>query len=159
MTCETCKWWKDGVCIRFPPFVSDEGCICPTTPKDFYCGEYKPRNVKKREKKIYSEDFLRFWQAYPDHRKKDKWAASQEWEKVKPDLTSVLSALERQKAHDDWKKEDGKYVPYPSRYIKKRRWEDEVVGGRKCYVCQGTTDVKEAVYEHQRRYLCRRCRM
>lgn len=53
MTCETCKHWRaddeGGQCLRFPPQVatSDEDglliAIFPSTPPDWYCGEYARR--------------------------------------------------------------------------------------------------------------------
>ena len=69
--------------------------------------------------------FARFWKAYP--RKEDKQGAIAEWDKLKPDvelIREILTALERQKATEDWQRRIG--IPYAVRWLRRRRWEDEV---------------------------------
>ena len=75
---------------------------------------------------VYSADFVTFWKAYPKRVGKGK--ASEEWQKIKaprPDLDQVLAAITTQKRSKAWRKEDGQYIPNPSRWINERRWEDE----------------------------------
>lgn len=54
-TCETCAYYKDGECYRYPPTVNieaDEGCRPsyyydrPVVNPNEYCGEYK-KVIKK----------------------------------------------------------------------------------------------------------------
>ena len=74
--------------------------------------------------------FDRFWKAYP--RGEDKQGAMREWDALRPDrqLMRIMSAaLERQKATLDLPDERQHYpFPYAVRWLKYRRWEDELRG-------------------------------
>ena len=73
----------------------------------------------------YSKEFLSFWEAYP--KKIGKGAAWSSWEKVKPKpLASVLEAIENQRKQEQWRREAGRFIPYPSTWLNQRRWEDEI---------------------------------
>lgn len=63
--------------------------------------------------------FDEFYQAYPRHQ--GKADAFKAWNSTKPDLPTVLTALEWQR--QNWT--DPKYVPLPATYLRGRRWEDE----------------------------------
>jgi hypothetical protein len=69
------------------------------------------------------EGFDIFYKAYP--KKKSPGDAEKAWNILKPDLQSVLDALEWQKKTIDWTKDNGKYIPYPASYLRSRAWEDE----------------------------------
>lgn len=69
-----------------------------------------------------------FWAAYP--KRKDKDAARRAWDLRRPNddlLAVILRALERQKQSPDWRKESGRYIPYPGTWLNKARWTDEDV--------------------------------
>lgn len=69
--------------------------------------------------------FARFWEAYP--RKADRQKARRAWERLQVDdrlLDTILAALRLQKASEQWTREGGKYIPYPSNWLSGRRWED-----------------------------------
>ena len=70
--------------------------------------------------------FAKFWAAYP--RKVGK-AACEEWfARHKVDDTTVncmIASLEYLKTTEQWRKEGGKYIPYPQTWLNGRRWEDE----------------------------------
>ena len=36
-----------------------------------------------------------------------------------------MKQIERFKQTNDWQKENGKYIPYPSTWLNNKRWEDE----------------------------------
>ena len=38
----------------------------------------------------------------------------------------LLEAIETWKHTDQWNKEGGKYIPYPAKWLKERRWEDSL---------------------------------
>jgi hypothetical protein len=86
-------------------------------------------DVMKEEKRleekttIKHEGFDVFYKAYP--KKKSPGDAEKAWNSLKPNLESVLSALEWQTKTEDWKKEAGQYIPYPASYLRSRAWEDE----------------------------------
>jgi len=74
-------------------------------------------------KKPIPAGFNEFWTAYP--RKTAKADAERAWAKIKPDLETVLTALEWQCKLEDWTKEGVKYIPFPATYLNSRRYEDE----------------------------------
>ena len=69
--------------------------------------------------------FDKFWEAYPN--KKDKQKAIKAWAKHQPDIVNVLKALVIQKGSDQWKKDNGRFIPLPTTWLNGARWEDEVV--------------------------------
>jgi hypothetical protein len=75
--------------------------------------------------------FDMFWKAYP--KKVGKGAAEKSFKKYKPDdslLALMLEALGVQKQSDQWKRDDGQYIPNPSTWLNQKRWEDEIKAGR-----------------------------
>jgi hypothetical protein len=82
------------------------------------------KNIKNKE---YSEDFLKFYQDYPN--KIDKKRAFICWEKNKnkPDIEIILAAIEKQKiwrdtANGEWRPE----WKHPATWINNDCWEDEL---------------------------------
>jgi hypothetical protein len=76
------------------------------------------------------DGFDTFWAAYPV--KRDKAKARGAWKKLKPDAELqkvMLEALAREKTTRQWQEENGRYIPYPSTWINKKRWEDEITEG------------------------------
>lgn len=84
---------------------------------------------KDKDKDIYKANFKVFWDAYP--KKKSKGYAEKVWNKLKPTkelcekMVSVIGVL---KNCEDWKKENGKYIPYPASWLNAKGWEDELCG-------------------------------
>ena len=71
--------------------------------------------------------FCAFWEAYP--KKKSKGTAERAWAKIKPDLVEkIMIAVETAKASADWRKEDGRYIPYPASWLNAKGWEDNASG-------------------------------
>ena len=71
--------------------------------------------------------FSLLWLAYP--RKTAKPNAARAFEKLKPSaelLQSMLSAVRRQAACDQWAKDGGQFIPHLATWLNGRRWEDEV---------------------------------
>lgn len=81
--------------------------------------------ITKERKETIENEFDTFWQAYP--KKVGKGAAEKAWQKMKPNLATVLTAVEGQKSSEQWSKDSGKFIPHPTTWINQRRWEDEVV--------------------------------
>jgi hypothetical protein len=70
--------------------------------------------------------FLKFWKAYP--RKQDKGRVEKWFKQHKPNdeiVDLMIKQIERFKQTEQWKKEDGKYIPYPSTWLNAKSWEDE----------------------------------
>lgn len=67
--------------------------------------------------------FDEFWNAYP--KKKAKEEARKAFLKVDVDAEALVAAIEAAKNSDDWRKDSGKYIPYPATWLRGKRWEDE----------------------------------
>ncbi|MDE2470662.1 MAG: hypothetical protein KGL35_18440 [Bradyrhizobium sp.] len=68
----------------------------------------------------------KFWPAYP--RKVAKASAAKAFAKINPDdalLTRMLAALAVHVASEQWRRDDGRYIPHPATWLNQRRWEDE----------------------------------
>lgn len=81
----------------------------------------------KPKKESFSESFNDFWKVYP--KQLSKANALKEWNKLKPDdslVREILTALERQKTSVQWQKDNGQYIPYPAKWLRERRWEDNL---------------------------------
>ena len=74
----------------------------------------------------YSKAFDEFWREYP--KKVGKGDAWKSWKKIHPDesLTSkMLVAVRFQKDCDQWKKDNGQFIPNPATWLNRAQWEDE----------------------------------
>lgn len=71
-----------------------------------------------------SDDFDLFWEAYP--KKKSKQDARRAFKKKHPPVSFLIAAIERQKQTDQWKRDDGQFIPYPATWLNGGCWDDEV---------------------------------
>ena len=97
----------------------------PTNNQQITNKQPQRKNIKNNKNNIYAHLFDRFWSAYP--KKKAKVNAEKAFAKLKVDeslLSVMLSAIEKQKQSDQWQKDNGQYIPYPSTWLNARRWED-----------------------------------
>jgi uncharacterized protein YdaU (DUF1376 family) len=77
----------------------------------------------RTESKEYSDDFLKFWKAYP--KKTDKAMAWKAFKKLKMNdefLATLIKAVNQQELHS----RDIQFVPHASTWLNKKRWEDEI---------------------------------
>lgn len=97
-------------------------------------------------------DLDQLWQAYPERgrrrssRKKmlDAWRRIPAKERVP--VSDLLTSLEAWKATEDWRKQDGEFVPALDRWLRDRKWADppeptttnpteaDFLGGRKAHI-------------------------
>lgn len=73
------------------------------------------------------EQFDRFWEVYPKH--KNKANALKWFEKNKPNKELVdlmIEKIKEFKLTDEWTKNNGQFIPYPSTWLNQKRWEDEL---------------------------------
>lgn len=74
---------------------------------------------------IDNERFKKFWLAYPKKMGvKEARAAFYEENIDDATLDRIIKALEIQKQSESWKKENGQYIPRPSRYLSEWQWEN-----------------------------------
>lgn len=85
-----------------------------------------PLPAKKTSREIalvVDDDFNLFWKSYPKKSAPD--AAKKSWNKLKPNVTDVLNALQWQKQSEQWQKNGGQFIPNPATYLNQGRWKDE----------------------------------
>lgn len=66
-----------------------------------------------------------FWDAFP--KKVGRGAAEKSWAKIKVDdrlLEEILKSVCSAKETEQWKKENGKYIPHPTTWLNQKRWLD-----------------------------------
>lgn len=85
-------------------------------------------------------DFRKFYEAYP--KKKSKGQAETTWlklskKKILPDISILLTAIEKQKKSKAWK--DKQFIQNPSSWLNAKGWEDEIESTGTKYI---DTDVK-----------------
>lgn len=69
-----------------------------------------------------------FWNIYP--KKVAKKQAIKAWKSAKmksSEHQSILDDIEKRIDTDEWKKNNGQFIPNPATYLNNRRWEDEEV--------------------------------
>ena len=100
------------------------------TPRPADTSEANPPRppASERTKQVYSQDFERFWAAYP--RKQSKNTAMKAWSRLKkahilPPLEELLEKIEAQARSPDWQKNAGQYIPLPATWLNGHRWLDE----------------------------------
>ena len=70
-----------------------------------------------------------FWEEYP--KKRSKGDAEKAFKAIKPSKELVMKMVDTirlLKKTNDWKKEQGKFIPYPATWLRAKGWEDEVKG-------------------------------
>ena len=121
-----------------PPIVPHEGdgnpsvsgaaadsSLCTREPQSAETPKRKRRRSTKSVPDYEPELFERFWAAYP--RGEDRQGAVAEWDSLRPDRETMLAmsrALVRQRASEEWQRGIG--IPYAVRWLRRRRWEDEI---------------------------------
>jgi len=105
----------------------------PEEPKkaDSDSGSGSGSEKPKKRKKEYSQQFLEFYQAYPNHSAKAE--AYKAWNKIDGKgelLPTMLQSIKDQAAHKIRLKDRGEFCPEwpnPSTWLNQARWEDEVM--------------------------------
>lgn len=70
-------------------------------------------------------DFDQFWSIYP--RKVAKADARKAWaqtEKIRPDLKTIISAIQAACKTEQWMRSGGQFIPYAATWLRGERWED-----------------------------------
>lgn len=81
--------------------------------------QYLPLNTKK------TIEFELFWSLYPNKKKKKE--SEKVWKSLSFEIMEkIISDLPLRKNGDDWIKDNGKYIPHPTTYLRGERWNDEI---------------------------------
>jgi hypothetical protein len=108
--------------------ISDDS-KCSRNPIQSESESESKTKAKTRPREV-DEQFDAFWKEYPN--KSDKQLAVKAWKKLSPDeelFAAIMQGLSRWKGSAQWQEDDGRYIPYPSKWLNNRRWEDEVRQG------------------------------
>lgn len=85
-------------------------------------------NTSINIKEIYKEKFDVFWKEYP--KKINKFKTEEWFKKNNPNdnlFNLIITKLKKFKDSSDWKKDNGKYIPYPTTWLNQKRWEDDII--------------------------------
>lgn len=120
-----------GLPDGFPAGTQEEpNSKAPQTQSSSSLRSEEPPNPRKRgQVSEFPPGFERFWSAYP--RKQAKPAAAKAFARLRADdalLTTMLAALAKHAASEQWRKDGGQFIPYPATWLNGRRWEDAPVG-------------------------------
>jgi len=78
-------------------------------------------------KTLNVELFNKFWNEYP--KRKSKGDAEKWFTKNKPSeelVNKMITKIKQLKQTEQWKKNDGQYIPYPTTWLNAKGWEDEI---------------------------------
>ena len=108
--------------------IPDPGYLIPDTSK-LPCASGAARlDDHGKSPELYSEDFNRFWKAYPS--KKNKRTAALKFKKLRekkstPEfLAFLIEDIQcRAKGHE-WLKNNGDFIPHAATYLNQERWND-----------------------------------
>ncbi len=84
--------------------------------------------LKLKKNSTVEEKFEEFYNAYP--KKMQKKQAKDAFIKLNPDIDlhkKMILAIEKLKVTENWKKENGRYIPFPAKWIDMRKWEEDIV--------------------------------
>jgi hypothetical protein len=80
-----------------------------------------------RQKEKIVTEFDTFWKTYPKRvAKGDARKAWMQTENIRPPLPELLASIEAQVKSDQWRKNDGQFIPYPATWLRQERWDDEL---------------------------------
>lgn len=119
---------------RLDKLTSEISAQAPPEPTAADKQQDKPTAVKNqlskkadsKKPKSKANGFDEFWTTYP--KKVDKTKSREIWQKLAPDAAlekQIIAAVKQQAKSDEWTKDGGQFVPYPSTWLRRRRWEDE----------------------------------
>lgn len=121
--CETHDNHMSDICQSYVKHMVNEDEDINDTDNDTKSNE---DTVKKTT--LDDTRFESFWKAYP--KKSGKKKAQESWKRIKVTeelYQKILSAIEQAKISDQWKRDNGQFIPFPATWINQGRWDDEYV--------------------------------
>ena len=82
----------------------------------------KTSKDKDKDKDNSASPFESFWAEYP--RKVGKQAAKKAFSKVSVPVKTLIDAVNSQKNSEQWRKDNGQYIPNPATWLNQGRWDD-----------------------------------
>jgi hypothetical protein len=112
-------------------------------------GSRELRNGELTVKERLNSKFEMFWNEYP--KKISKSDAIKSWNKINPQnglFEKIIEAIKKQKQSEQWTKDNGNFIPYPTTWINGRRWEDELP---QPHPMAGLNHTQRSIIESERR--------
>lgn len=84
-------------------------------------------NINNINKENIKRKFEKFWEAYP--KKKSKGNAEKWFDKNNPSdelVDIMIDKISLLKNTEQWTKDNGQYIPYPTTWLNAKGWEDEI---------------------------------
>ena len=108
----------------------DSGVTVPnsTVPNSTVPNSTVPNTHTNDAQALQERRFAEFWKEYP--KKVGKAGCLKAWTRLKPtaDLfDQIMNTLAKQKASDQWRREGGRYIPNPLKWLNQGRWDDEPI--------------------------------
>ncbi len=88
--------------------------------------------------KSYSTAFRVFWESYP--KKMSQELAWQAFKSVTVPVDVLIKSVKEHAASEDWKKEKGKFIPFPHNFLASKRWTDELPAVEKVKISDWNQD-------------------
>lgn len=88
----------------------------------------KETHLLNNSKENIKESFDKFWNVYP--RKVSKGNAEKWFIKNKPTeelVNAMIDKISLLKNTEQWKKNNGQFIPYPTTWLNAKGWEDEII--------------------------------
>lgn len=114
-----------GSAMAAPPLVQPlHPPSAMAAPLESSLNSNKPPMSPKSRGTVGSEAFEKFWAAYPTNRKFDKAGCYRKWVKRGLDAIAdeVMLALRVDVASEQWRREDGRYVPHAATWLNQERY-------------------------------------
>lgn len=95
-------------------------------------GEKEKENETENKIEFENEDeclgpgFEEFWELYPVKLGKEK--ARDAWERLKPDGQAVCDGVKKWRQTQQWKKEQGRFIPRAAKFLEERHYEQLPAG-------------------------------
>jgi hypothetical protein len=99
---------------------------------------YTPATIEKRREDKIREDicdeklpsrFIEFWECYPKNsRKVGKSSCQEKWKSKRYDEVAdkIISHVKIMSQSDQWKKDNGQYIPMPMTYLNRQYWDADI---------------------------------
>ena len=101
--------------------------IPPLTPPQGGSAARAPQKTKVSRTTDFPASFLQFWSSYP--KKRSKAQALKAWNNI-PDpealLPKMLETIRGFEQSCEWKRDDGRFIPYPATWLNANGWEDDI---------------------------------
>lgn len=121
---------KSAVCGNSPQLAATCGGSRPESNPIQYESESNSNTpltpLEGEGASVHNQRFEIWWKAYP--KKVAKQYALKAWNRIKPDkalFEKMLKALREQKQSEQWRRDNGKYIPNPATWLNGGYWDNE----------------------------------